>query len=453
VKTDTIAAIATALGPSGVAIVRVSGPAAGGVLRALCGEASPEPRVASLLAIRHPRDGRLLDRGLVTRFVGPDSYTGEDVVEFSCHGGYLTPRLVLEACLAAGAREAQPGEFTRRAYLNGRLDLIQAEAVVDLVEGRSPRLRQAALHQLERGLSDRVADLRGRLVGLEARLVHHIDFPDEDDQPVPIEEIAAEAEAVAAALGALARTAPEGELLREGAVTVLAGVPNAGKSSLFNALLGVERAIVTEVPGTTRDALDAVVSLDGFPFRLVDTAGLRESDDPVERIGVEVAGRWLEAADVVLLCVPARRAPSDEERRFVAERAEVPVVLVRTQADLADGVAAGGEVPGAAASVTVSAVDGRGLDELRAALPRLVFAGLVEAGSDAPVLTRARQRAAVEAAREHVCAFARALAEGVPADLAATHLRPAESELEALLGTIDREEVLDRVFADFCVGK
>ncbi len=417
----------------------------------------------------------------MTTFAAPRSYTGEDMVEISTHGGWLVPALVLEACVAAGAREAEPGEFTRRAYLNGKMDLVQAEAVLDVVESRSRALHGAALGQLERGLSERLSGLRERLVELEALLVHHIDFPEEDEPPVPLERIVDEGKAVAAALERLLRTAPEGELLREGAVTVLAGRPNSGKSSLFNALIGEERAIVTEVPGTTRDALEAVVSLGGFPFRLVDTAGLRETEERVERLGIEVAERYLRDADLVLFCHEGTGALGASELAFVDQWAEGgPVVLLRTKSDLdgMDGRAEDGGVEGVGeggvdeedvggkkvgghdggakapvARLRISVESGEGLEELRDLLPRLVYGGLVETDVEVPVLTRARQTRGVRRAFEEVEAFVRALEDGVPAEMAATHLRPAETALEELLGVIAPEEILDRLFREFCIGK
>ena len=326
---DTIVATSTPPGVGALAVTRFSGPGALDLIRRLAPDLPVplEPRRVHLSCIVHPQTGERLDRALVTFFQGPSSYTGEDLVEISGHGGWMAPALIAEACEAAGARRAEAGEFTRRAYLHGKMDLIQVEAVVDMVEGRSQALHGAALHQLERGLSERIAELRGRLVSLEALLVHHLDFPEEDDAPVPLERIVAQTGDVATALEALLDTGPEGELLREGAMVVLAGRPNTGKSSLFNALIGEERAIVTEVPGTTRDALEVSVSLGGFPFRLVDTAGLRDKGGGrVERLGIEVARRYLRRADVVLFCAEAGRALGAAETRFLRE-ITAPVIL------------------------------------------------------------------------------------------------------------------------------
>jgi len=452
---DTIVAQATTPGVSALAVVRLSGGEALRILSQLGNEAAPRPRRATLYPIHDP-DGELIDRAVVTVFAAPESYTGEDVVEISCHGGWIVPARVLEACLALGAREAEPGEFTRRAVLHGKMDLIQAEGVADLIEGRSRALQRVAVGQVERGLSRRISELREDLVKLEAFLMHHIDFPEEDEAPVPLDRITEEGGVVLQGLETLAATAPEGELLREGALTVLAGPPNSGKSSLFNALVGRDRAIVTEIPGTTRDALEAVVQVGGFPFRLVDTAGIRETDETVERMGIEVAERFLGEAELVLYCVEAGRELDEADRAFLAGLAERPVLLLRTRADespAGEERDEGGGKEDGPPSIRVSTVSGEGLDRVRTELPALVYSGLVRIGSDVPVLTRERQERAVSTAADSLRAFLEALSGGVPAEMASTHLRPAETALEELLGVISTDDVLDRVFSEFCVGK
>jgi tRNA modification GTPase len=269
-----------------------------------------------------------------------------------------------------------------------------------------------------------------------------------------VEEIRSRASAVAGELEAIGRTAPEGRLLRQGALVVLAGSPNAGKSTLFNALAGEERALVTELPGTTRDAIELDVSMGGYPFRLVDTAGLRDTDERLERMGIEVAERYLKAADLVLFCLESGRALAGPERRFVSE-AKAPGVLVRTKVDAESGKSRAGAEGSAAGwpEVRVSARTGAGLDQLRSLLPSLVFRGLVGRGEGSPVLTRERQARAVAGAEREVRAFADALGAGVPAEVASAHLKTAMSELEALVGVWTPDEVLDRVFRSFCIGK
>jgi tRNA modification GTPase len=342
--------------------------------------------------------------------------------------------------------------------LHGKVDLVQAEGVRDLVNAESEAARRAALAQIEGGLSKRLLGLREGLVQIEASLVYHVDFPEEDEPPVPLARIAAEGRALAERLSRLLETSPEGELLEEGALVVLAGRPNSGKSSLFNALLGEIRAIVTEEPGTTRDAIEARLSLSGFPFRLVDTAGIRDGAGKVERLGIEVARRYLERADVVLLCLPVAHQWEGEEQRFVDSLPKGARLLVlRTMMDRAESsgppVADIPEVAPATEVIGVSVEDGRGLADLRRILPEMVFAGLVRSGGAAPILTRRRQGEGVRLALEEVTAFVQARGERVPAEVASAHLKTAETALEELLGIIGTEEILDRVFADFCVGK
>lgn len=448
--TDVIAAIATPPGRSAIAVIRVSGQGCHAVAAKVLRPFSAEPyRRARLARAVDPRTGETLDQVLYTAFAAPASYTGEDMVEIGTHGGLLVPAGVLAALFAAGARQAAPGEFTRRAVLNGKLDLLQAEAVADVIDAAAPVQRRAALRQLDRGLSLRIAELRERVLELEALVSYDIDFPEEDSGPVSPEQVEARAAALLEALRGLLATAADGEKLREGALVVIAGRPNAGKSSLFNALLGSERAIVTEIPGTTRDAIEAMASCQGFPFRLVDTAGLRESQDRVEKLGIEVSRRYLQAADLVLFCVEAGRDLESDEKKFLEELGD-RVVLVRTKADLVPG----GRTPaGEEGELWISAMSGLGLDRLRDRLAQRAFSGLASGGELAVLVTRERHRVALERALEEVASFLQARREGVEAAVAATHLRSAVTSLEELIGVISTEDVLDRVFSTFCVGK
>jgi tRNA modification GTPase len=413
---DTIAAIATPPGRSAIALIRISGRGAHELAASVLNPFRAEPyRSARLARVYHPQGGEVLDEVLYVVYSQPHSYTGEDLVEVTTHGGLLIPAEVLGAVLAAGARQAAPGEFTRRALLNGKMDLLQAEAVGDLTDATAPAQRRA----------------------------------EEDSGPIPPEQVDAAIETVRLRLTNLLGTAADGERLRDGAIAVIAGCPNVGKSSLFNALLGRERAIVTERPGTTRDAIEAAASCGGFPFRLIDTAGLRDSEDTVERIGIEFSHRYLAAADLVLFCLEAGRWLSSEESEFLAALT-APVVLVRTKADLGKPLAVplrGERV------VTVSAETGAGLAELRGVLAEVGFSKLAGQGEVEPLITRERHRAALRRALEEVEAFAAARKAGLEGAVAATHLRSAVSALEDVIGLVTTEDVLDRVFARFCVGK
>ncbi len=448
-SSDTIAAISTAPGRAALAVIRASGPEVPRLIARTLEGNLPE-RHPTLRWLRHPETGARVDRVLATHFPAPRSYTGEEMLELSCHGGPLGPQLVLDALYAAGARPAQPGEFTRRAYLNGKLDLLQAEAVLDLVEGRSVAQHRAAVDQLDRGLSRRIEELRDSILRCEALLAYDIDFPEEDEGPVRPEEIDAAATDVTRRIDRLLETAAEGELLRDGALTVIAGRPNAGKSSLFNALCGFERVIVTEEPGTTRDAVEALVSLGGYPFRLVDTAGLRESTDRVERVGIEVARRYLAGADVVLFCAEAGRALTEEERQFVGGLQSGVLILVRTKTDLGAGPSRSATD---ASEVFVSTVSGEGLGALRDRLVQAVFAGALAVAGEMPLVTGRRHARALRDARSEVSAFLQARESGTAPEVAATHLRAAVGSLEELIGIIAPEDLLARVFADFCIGK
>jgi tRNA modification GTPase len=442
----TIVALATPMGRGALATVRASGPGVRDLARALLDPVPAMPRRATHCVVRDAT-GAAIDDVVATLYLAPHSFTGEDLLELSTHGGLVSPTAVLAAAIRAGAREAEPGEFTRRGVLNGKLDLLQAEAIGDLIDARSSAAHRAALRQLDGGLSRRVAALRDRVLELEALLAYDIDFPEEDDGPVPRTRIAGVADELLAALAALLATAEQGTLVHDGALVVLAGAPNVGKSSLFNALLGEARAIVTDIPGTTRDAIEAVLDLPGWPLRLVDTAGLRDAADEVERLGIEASSRYLGRAAVVLACGDSAES-IDAVAEAVRAHTPAPVITVGTKADM---VPEGYE---ARADVAVSAHSGQGLRELLALVERRLSRRHGEPKLDAPGLTRARHQAAVSAAAEELGAFRAAWREdALPASVAAIHVRAAADALGELIGVVQVDDVLDAVFRRFCVGK
>jgi tRNA modification GTPase len=405
-------------------------------------------RVPQLCSVRDV--GEVLDQALVTFFPGPNSFTGDDTVEISTHGGYLVPSSVIAALISSGARQALPGEFTRRAVLNGKLDILQAEAIGDLIDAKSQTMQRAALGQLDGGLSRRLLSLRDSLIDLEALIVYDIDFPEEDDGPISRERVEKAAAEIVASLKALLATAPAGELIREGAIVVIAGQPNVGKSSLFNALLGRSRAIVTEIPGTTRDALEAVIDSGKWPLRLVDTAGLRETNDRIERLGIEVSERYLAHAHVILACAESPEQLA-ETIDVIARDASAQIIAVRTKADL---VANREQSPVSRPNIAVSAESGLGLQGLIEAIDKVLSERHGEIAPELPILTKARHRHALTLACSEIEQFLRAWREeNVPATIASIHLRTAVSSLEELIGTVEVEDIFDRVFSSFCVGK
>jgi tRNA modification GTPase len=444
---DTIAALATPPGRGAISVVRLSGSSAQRIASQIIDPWPTDPRRATLCRILSPEGTQVLDRALVTFFIRPDSFTGEDLVEISGHGGHYVPALILETLISCGARQALPGEFTRRAVLNGKLDITQAEAIGDLVDARSGAMHKTALAQLDGGLSRRLAVLRKQLISVESLIAYDIDFPEEDDGPISRERVDAEVEVLLVSLDALLATVPLGEMIREGAVVVIAGLPNVGKSSLFNALLGQSRAIVTDIPGTTRDAIESFLETSKWPLRLVDTAGLREATDVVERIGIEVSEKYLGWADVVLACGDSDSSLSQTLLALI-DKTDAPVIRVRTKADLSPGET------DSEADVNVSAETGEGLSALISRIDETLSSSVGSVIVDTPILTRSRHIHGITQARSEIAEFGRAWRERVlPAPVAAVHLREAAVALESLIGAVSTEDVLDRVFSSFCVGK
>lgn len=459
---DTIVAIATPAGRGALGIVRLSGPKAHEIGRAVLSR-WPDRARQTILAEARDECGVVLDQVVAVRYDAPASFTGEDALEISTHGGVVVPTTVVAAVLARGARMAAPGEFTRRAVLNGKLDILQAEATADLIAAGSRAAQRVALQQLDGGLSRRISGLREKVLEIEALIAYDIDFPEEDDGPIAPARTLAALENLEGGLRGLLATARGGELVREGALAVLAGTPNVGKSSLFNALIGRSRAIVTPVPGTTRDALEAVIDADPWPIRLVDTAGLRSTLDPVEQLGIEVSESYVSRAAVVLCC-----GEDEASLRAAAELVnavhgkqngrENPLIAILTKCDLSQAevidIEALGNELAANASVAVSAETGAGVQRLLTTIGAVLDATVGAPELDAPVLTQVRHQHAVSQALEELEAFRHAWREErLPATIAAVHLHAAGDALRDLIGGIETEQVLDEVFRRFCVGK
>ncbi len=450
---DTIAAIASPFGEGAVALLRVSGPGALAVAEHVCG---PEAKVAAWpsrrqrLAALRGEDGRKVDEVLLSVHRAPASYTGEDVVEISCHGGMLVTRRVLETLLAAGARAAEPGEFTQRAFLNGKLDLTQAEAVMDLIRAQTDLALRAASEQLEGQLGRRVGELREELLSLVAHVEAYIDFPDEDIDPETGVALAGRMEQVTGSLDALLATAGRGRILREGVRTVIYGEPNVGKSSLLNTLLGHERAIVSDTPGTTRDSIEEALSIRGLLLRLIDTAGLRDSADPLENAGMTHTRRSLARADLALHLVDASQPPPPAGTPDPApEVAAALEVLVLNKADL--GVHPGWE-GSQAETIEISCRTGEGLEALENLIYRRITSGEI-AWNDAAVAINARHQDCLQRARTALKAARQALAAAVSPEYVALDLRAALDAVGEVIGGVDTEDILGRIFSTFCIGK
>jgi tRNA modification GTPase len=451
-RDDTIVALSTASGRAAIALVRISGSAAHEIGRSVATRWPEHSRTVTLAMIRDPRDGSDVDQVLLTRFDAPLSYTGEDMVELTCHGGLAVTTALLDTLVAQGARPAAPGEFTQRAVINGKLDLLQAEAIGDLVESRTSAGRGLALAQLHGRLSGRINALREAVLRVEALLAYDLDFPEEDDGPIAADLVTRSAQDVIAEIETLLATAPLAEVANEGALVVIAGAPNVGKSSLFNALLGSRRAIVTDIPGTTRDAIEAHLDAGRWPVRLVDTAGLRQTSDTVERLGIEVSEEHIRDAHLVLLCTDD---PSEIDRahRLPEGLTTAPLLVVLTKIDkqppaLLDVSSNGGPIIG------VSAVSGEGLDRLLESIETQLEETLGTVPTDRPILTRTRHRLAMATAHREMRLFTEAWVQRtLPPLVAAVHLRSASHALDELIGSVDVEDILEKVFMTFCIGK
>ena len=448
-----IAAIATGAVRSAIGILRLSGE---GCVQALSAVFTPEDgrpltdhRSHSLiLGALRDREGRVIDQCLATFSAAPHSYTGEDTAELQCHGSPAVLRAGLDALFAQGVRQALPGEFTRRAFLNGRLDLAQAEAVIDLIDAQTAGAARNAAGQLAGAMSRRIDSIYNQLVDLMAHFHAVLDYPDEDIDPFEAREIAQTAAAAGEELNQLLATARRGRQLTRGVACAIVGRPNAGKSSLLNALVGYDRAIVTPIPGTTRDTIEETVTLGGILLRLIDTAGLRDSADPVEQLGVERSRAAMEQAELILVLADGSAPFTGEDAELLDQATQLaPVILVRTKADLPHAP----ELPGAPSVVWVSARAGTGLEELERAVTSLFPPE--EGREDETLLTNARQTQAAERAAQALRSVQAGLEGGMTPDAVLSDVEEALSALGEITGKTVREDITARIFERFCVGK
>ena len=461
ISSDTIAALATPRGAGGIGIVKISGPEALAILRGIFKSPRPEPdqpidfghRRLWYGHIIHPVEGPL-DEVMVSVMRGPHSYTTEDVVEINCHGGLVVTQAVLDLVFAQGAREALPGEFTRRAYMGGRINLTQAEAVIDLVNAKTRRAARAGLRQLENGIDAEIMALQEDLVHAMATLEACIDFDDDLDEPPSLEPLTALLTSrVMPRLKALIGSYRQGRIVRDGVRIVVAGRPNVGKSSLVNRLLNQERVIVNAAPGTTRDIIEEHIAIDGAPVVLTDTAGIHRSSDPVETQGIEKTQAAIESADLVLFVIDVSAPLSAADRQIHATIRDRPHVVVQNKVDLCAHPPQIPELEGDApdAWVALSALNGIGLERLKDKISQAV--GLEGDPGGSTVMVTLRQARLLEAAHDHLQRAARLLERDADHEIVSIEIQDGLERLRQILGIDTPPDVLDQIFSHFCIGK
>jgi tRNA modification GTPase len=445
VRKDTIAAISTPLGKGGIGVLRVSGPEARAIASRICDAVDWIPRHAHFVTVR-AGDGGILDQGLATWFPAPHSYTGEETVELSLHGSPVVLRACLERLCAAGARLAEPGEFTLRAFLNGRLDLPRAEAVRDLIEATTLYQARVAAQQIAGSVSKRLAAPKTELLELIALLEAGIDFAEDDVSVAPAEEIVRRLDSIETQVARLIRGFAYGKLVHDGVTLAIVGKPNAGKSSLFNRLLGQDRAIVTEIPGTTRDTISETASIQGVPVRLLDTAGVRESDDPVESQGIERTRRALADADLTLVVLDLSRPLEAADHELLAAASTGRHLIAANKCDLPPRA---NIVSGA---IPVSALTGEGFDALTERIAAAIQpedTGAREEG----FITSLRHEQLLRECAQYLAKARDAARDGIPHEMILLDLYAALRPVDAITGATTADDILNRIFATFCIGK
>lgn len=453
---DTIAAISTPLGEGGLAVVRLSGPGALKVADACftpLGKISRLPSAAPTHTLHYgkiARRGAVVDEVLLAVLRAPRTFTREDMVEISCHGGLLPAKLILDTVLENGARLAEPGEFTKRAFLNGRIDLTQAEAVADLIHSRTELALTAANEQLAGKLAQRINQLRDEMVKTLAHIEAHIDFPDEDIAPDTKDQLLKRLELATAFMDQLLRTASEGQILRRGIRAAIVGRPNVGKSSLLNQLLGRDRAIVSPIAGTTRDTIEETTNIRGLPIVFIDTAGLRQSGDAIEQEGIRRSRETLAKAELILHVLDASEPWAAEDEIYLAEFASKKRILVRNKVDLTARLSLPAHLTDTV--LDVCCLTGQGLESLKDAIKKIVWAGEIRAEM-LEVMINSRHQNALQRARESTLRTIEALRSDLTLELVAMDLRIATNAVGEIVGKTTTEDLLDSIFSQFCLGK
>ncbi|MCT3457356.1 tRNA uridine-5-carboxymethylaminomethyl(34) synthesis GTPase MnmE [Limosilactobacillus fermentum] len=456
---DTIAAISTPVGEGGISIIRVSGDQALDVVNRIFKGKDLHQVKSHTINYGHiidPASGETVDEVMVSVMLAPKTYTKEDVVEINCHGGLLATNRALQLTLTNGARLAEPGEYTKRAFLNGRLDLSQAEAVMDLIRAKTDKSMKVALNQLDGDLSRLIKALRQDILDVLAQVEVNIDYPEYDAvEEMTTKMLKEKASEVRQRLETLLQTAKEGKVLRDGLATAIIGRPNVGKSSLLNALLHEDKAIVTEVAGTTRDVIEEYVNVAGVPLKLIDTAGIRHTDDTVEKIGVERSKQAIETADLILLLIDSSRPLTEEDRALIEATAQKPRMVIFNKTDLPAQVdlAELTELVNGDPVIQTSILEHAGMQELGQAIAHRFFNEGIESNRDAVMVTNARHIGLLHQAVDSLNAVLEGIEAGMPVDLVQIDMTDAWNTLGEITGQTYQDELLDQLFSQFCLGK
>ncbi len=458
---DTIAAISTPLGEGGIGIIRLSGNKAISIVEKLF--SSPKNKTLSGLRshriiygfITEPSSKRKIDEVLITLMKAPYSYTREDVVEINCHGGMITLKRILELVIHAGARLAEPGEFTKRAFLNGRIDLTQAEAVIDLIRSKTDESRRIALEQLQGGLFEKISEIRDKITEKCVHLEAYIDFPEDEIETSSKEEILQSINAICEELKNMLKTYEEARFFREGLATAIVGRPNVGKSSLLNALLMKDRAIVTSTPGTTRDVIEEYLNIKGLPLRIMDTAGIRDVEDSIEKEGVRRSLKSIESADFVIAIFDSSQALTKEDREVIEKVKNKNTIYVLNKCDLPsliDKETISEFIHDRTKILTISALNGTGIEELK----ENIFTNCIKdwpEEREGVVISNIRHKISIEKAASSLERASSALKENQPLEIVSIELREALDALGEIVGVITTEDILNKIFSEFCIGK